>query len=355
MHFSCRMSLETSKDIINNVERIKLVTNKTLEDLKINLDVISSALDGFSDLTNELVSKYKTHLEPSFVGINLPAYFGGITLQNRSLEQFDICEVVEYLRGDRNDSKPIPCTHPLEIYSAITDFYQHTGKDVFSTATIADKLNKELKQALHNINLKKSATKILDLLGDVTLSLEDFAVRVQDLVEESNTTLDINNVLEAEAVLIGGLLDSDMYPEIGEKWENEFLQVINDMAPSFNHVTVAPLVSNSLRFEMLESVDMIKPILAANTLAMVIFCMAICFTKDITSSKPWVGFAGVVSTLMATFAAYGGLVYAGAAFTNFNYGAIFVLIGVGKFRVWKIFFSSGNNVTFLATENILSK
>ena len=42
--------------------------------------------------------------------------------------------------------------------------------------------------------------------------------------KESNTTLDINNVVEAEAVLIGGLLDSDMYPVIGEKWENEFLR-----------------------------------------------------------------------------------------------------------------------------------
>ena len=83
---------------------------------------------------------------------------------------------------------------------------------------------------------------------------------------------------------------------------------------------------------MMESVEMIKPILAGNTLIMIVFTMTICFTKDITNSKPWVGFAGVVSTLMATFAAYGGLVLAGASFTNFNYGAIFVLIGVGRLR-----------------------
>ena len=42
--------------------------------------------------------QYKKHLEPSFVGINLPAYFGGITVQNKSLEQFDICEVISFLR-----------------------------------------------------------------------------------------------------------------------------------------------------------------------------------------------------------------------------------------------------------------
>ena len=46
-----RISLKTSKNIINNVERIKLLTNQTLEDVRVNLDLISSALDGFADLT----------------------------------------------------------------------------------------------------------------------------------------------------------------------------------------------------------------------------------------------------------------------------------------------------------------
>lgn len=46
-----RISLKTSKKIINNVERIKVLTNQTLEDVRVNLDLISSALDGFTDLT----------------------------------------------------------------------------------------------------------------------------------------------------------------------------------------------------------------------------------------------------------------------------------------------------------------
>ena len=57
-----RLSLETSKDIINNVERIRLLTNKTLEDVRFNLDIISSALDGVSDLTTDLVAKVTTLL-----------------------------------------------------------------------------------------------------------------------------------------------------------------------------------------------------------------------------------------------------------------------------------------------------
>ena len=325
-----RLSLETSKDIIENVEKIKLLTNQTLDNIRSNLDVISSALDGFNDLTSELVSSYKTHLQPSFQKINLPAYFGGITLRNKSLDQVDICEMISFLRGERNQTEPMPCTHPVELYSAVMDFYQHTEKEVFSSQLLVEKLNHDVKSALQQLNLRTSASQFIGLLTNVSTSLEDFAVRIQDLVGDSNSTIDINQLLEAEAVLIGGLLDSDMYPELGVMWENEFLRVIDEVGPSFSSITVSPVVSNSLRFEMIESVQMLKPILASNTLLMILFCMAICFTKDITSSKPWVGFAGVVSTLLACFASYGGLVYLGAAFTNFNYGAIFVLIGVGK-------------------------
>ena len=57
-----RLSLETSKDIINNVERIRLLTNKTLADVRLNLDIISSALDGVSDLTTDLVAKVSYYL-----------------------------------------------------------------------------------------------------------------------------------------------------------------------------------------------------------------------------------------------------------------------------------------------------
>ena len=41
--------------------------------------------------------------------------------------------------GDDGSKDPIPCTHPLEMYSAITDFYKHTEKDVFSSKLIAEK------------------------------------------------------------------------------------------------------------------------------------------------------------------------------------------------------------------------
>ena len=323
-----KLSLETSKDIVNNVEAIKLLTNQTLADIKVNLDVISSAVDGFSDLTNELLGKYKTHLEPSFDGINLPAYFGGITLKNKSIETFDICEIISFMRGGQNKSESEPCTHPLQLYSAVTDFYQHAEKDVFSSKLLLEKLNREVKLALQQLNLRQSARRLIGLFTNVSTSLEDFAEQVQSLVGEE--TIDINAMLEAEAVLIGGLLDSDAHPELGVLWEQEFLAVLDRVAPAFQSITVAPLVSNSLKIEMKASVAAIKPILAANVVGMVVFCMAICCTRDLTTSKPWLGLAAVISTLMATFAGFGCLVYAGALFTNFNFGAVFILVGIGE-------------------------
>ena len=67
-----------------------------------------------SSLFQDLVTQYKTHLEPNFVGINLPAYFGGITLQNKSLEQLDICEVLSYLKGNHHDQSSHRIVHKLE-------------------------------------------------------------------------------------------------------------------------------------------------------------------------------------------------------------------------------------------------
>jgi len=60
-----------------------------------------------------------------------------------------------------------------------------------------------------------------------------------------------------------------------------------------------------------------------------VFCMLVCCTKEITTSKPWLGFAGVISTLAGSAAGFGLCVYAGADFTSFNYGAIFILLGIG--------------------------
>ena len=69
------------------------------------------------------------------------------------------------------------------MYSAITDFYQHTEKEVFSSRQIADKLQRELEHTLKQINFRSSADEILGLFSNVTLSLEDFAFRLNDLVK----------------------------------------------------------------------------------------------------------------------------------------------------------------------------
>ena len=136
------------------------------------------------------------------------------------------------------------------------------------------------------------------------------------------------NLLKAEAVLIGGLLNSDNYSDIAKEWEKKFLKLVT--YSNFTTIVAVPYISNSLTLEMKESVSRLKPILSSNIAIMILFCMAVCFTKDITTSKPWIGFAGLVSTLFGTAAAFGLLVYLGAEFTNFNYCAIFILVGIGN-------------------------
>ena len=60
---------------------------------------------------------------------------------------------------------------------------QHTEKEVFSSKRIADKLQRELEHTLKQINFRTSADEILGLFSNVTLSLEDFAFRLNDLVK----------------------------------------------------------------------------------------------------------------------------------------------------------------------------
>jgi hypothetical protein len=45
-------------------------------------------------------------------------------------------------------------------------------------------------------------------------------------------------------------LNSDLYPEISAAWEIEFLDAINKM--KLEHTQATPLVSNSLKFEMVK-------------------------------------------------------------------------------------------------------
>lgn len=328
-----QLSQVTSKEIISGVEKIRLLTNTTREMIKKNLDVLSTAVDGLNDLTVDLSHQYKTHLAPSFSGISLTGYLGGITVQNKSIENFDMCQVLAFMRGKNVSVEEMSSTdcssHPLEIYSAISDIYQHAESEAFSSHLILEKVNKEIKSVLQQFNLKESADKFLSLVTNVSTSIEGFALNIQDLAVAPRDRMEINKMLEAEAVLIGGLIDGDTFPVIGELWETKFISTINDIAKNFTNIDIAPVVSNSLRYEMAESVERIKPILAVNTLAVIIFCMLVCCTRDVTTSKPWVGFAGVFSTLAGSAAGFGLCVYSGAEFTSFNYGAIFILLGIG--------------------------
>ena len=73
-----KLSLETSKDIIDNVERIKILTNHTLADIRKNLDVISASI--FVLFVYEFSSHLFDTLENENANVCKKMFFRGIYL-----------------------------------------------------------------------------------------------------------------------------------------------------------------------------------------------------------------------------------------------------------------------------------
>ena len=62
-------------------------------------------MDDFESLTVDLYEKYETQVRPGLDAINLPAYFGGITLKNKTLESLDLCQLIASLRNTNSRSQ----------------------------------------------------------------------------------------------------------------------------------------------------------------------------------------------------------------------------------------------------------
>ena len=71
----------------------------------INVSTASKVVDDFESLTVDLYEKYETQVRPGLDAINLPAYFGGITLKNKTLESLDLCQLIASLRNTNSRSQ----------------------------------------------------------------------------------------------------------------------------------------------------------------------------------------------------------------------------------------------------------
>lgn len=58
------------------------------------------------------------------------------------------------------------------------------------------------------------------------------------------------------------------------------------------------------------------------------FSIITCMMGDVVRSKPWLGFLGNLSAIMATLAAFGFAMYAGVEFIGLNLAAPFLMIGM---------------------------
>ena len=331
------------------MERIRALANKTIGDIGANVGVLASAV---SDL-GALVERYRAELEPIRAAIPLPAYFGGVTLNNRSVDSsLDVCNILGLVRNDAGGEGgeeeeeeggwPGPaCSNPVEVYTALAGLYREARREVVSTRNVLARLTADVAEAVERLDVRESAAQLIGLVRGLSERLEGLVVQLGRFVEDDRRRrsggggggdgdeVDISSLVSAEALLVGGLLDSDTYPKIGELWEVEFIESFRRRIGGFESIAVSPFASNSLKYEMVESVGRLRPILVVNILVMIVFCMSSCFERDLVASKPWVGLAGVLTTLVSTFSGFGFLVSLGSEFTNFNYAAVFILLGIG--------------------------
>lgn len=209
-----------SSEALHTLQALDLLDNSTLEDLQTNLEILAKEVEDFQLMTSNFYLKYQRDIQPRFNSFHLPGYFGGITLRNQSLDNYDTCELFSVFRPPSFIKSSAPCTNPFEIYSAVVDFLAQED-DV----TMTGKLVEQLRTNLERTVMQNSTQQILAMLNKLVMDVKDFNARV----ESALVSLEDKQLIGAEAVLIGALVNSDLYPEVGELWEKQLLHTIDSL------------------------------------------------------------------------------------------------------------------------------
>ncbi|XP_031621390.1 patched domain-containing protein 3 isoform X2 [Contarinia nasturtii] len=117
----------------------------------------------------------------------------------------------------------------------------------------------------------------------------------------------------------------------GGEWEETFLRTIGDIEDSgfFKHIRIARFASRTLDHELEKNTRTVVPYYTLTFLLMLVFSVITCMMFDCVRSKPWLGFFGNLSAIMATLAAFGFCMYLGIEFIGLNLAAPFVMIAIG--------------------------
>lgn len=98
----------------------------------------------------------------------------------------------------------------------------------------------------------------------------------------------------------------------------------------FKHIRVARFASRTLDHELERNTRTVVPYFTSTFVLMGSFSIITCMMGDVVRSKPWLGFLGNLSAIMATLSAFGFAMYIGIEFIGLNLAAPFLLIGTNK-------------------------
>ena len=148
------------------------------------------------------------------------------------------------------------------------------------------------------------------------------------------TVLDADEITvkSVEAIGLSYFLDlsEDWLHQVGDQWERQFLKDVQRFAPEFYpDLKIGMFVSNTPAWEMEHSKLSVTYILIYNVAMMVVFSFIAPSMKDSVRSKPWIGFSGMVSAVMAMMAGFGFCGYIGVEWITLNLAAPFLLFGIG--------------------------
>ncbi|GAB0088915.1 patched domain-containing protein 3 [Sergentomyia squamirostris] len=117
----------------------------------------------------------------------------------------------------------------------------------------------------------------------------------------------------------------------GAAWEEAFLEAVGIAEDTgiFKHISVARFASRTLDHELERNTRTVVPYFSSTFVLMAIFSILTCMMGDTVRSKPWLGFMGNVSAVMATMGAFGLAMYLGIEFIGINLAAPFLMIGIG--------------------------
>lgn len=148
------------------------------------------------------------------------------------------------------------------------------------------------------------------------------------------TVLDADEITvkSVEAIGLSYFLDlsEDWLHQVGDQWERQFLKDVQRFAPDlYPDLKIGMFVSNTPAWEMEHSKLSVTYILIYNVAMMVVFSFIAPSMKDSVRSKPWIGFSGMVSAVMAMMAGFGFCGYIGVEWITLNLAAPFLLFGIG--------------------------